>query len=128
MRSELWGESNIGQPNCDAVSQLGSDRFVGESPTFIKTINLLPQITQSEAIILIIGESGTGKELYARALHRLSKRAAKPFVPVNCGAIPDNLFENELFCHAMGAYTEATRSERGVMAEAEGGTMFLAEV
>src|SRR5713101_7428887 len=89
--------SNIFQLKNDLLPDVCLDHFVGKSPNFMRSIQLLPQIAQAEAVILIIGESGTGKELYARALHWLSKRAANPFIPVNCGTIPDNLFENELF-------------------------------
>jgi DNA-binding NtrC family response regulator len=78
--------------------------------------------------VLISGESGTGKELAARAIHYQSCRAGKPFIPVNCGALPENLFENELFGHIKGAFTDAGMPQNGVVKEAEGGTLFLDEI
>jgi DNA-binding NtrC family response regulator len=78
--------------------------------------------------VLIAGETGTGKELVARAIHYQSPRQGKPFIPVNCGALPDHLFENELFGHTKGAYTDASSPEKGLVAEAEAGTLFLDEV
>jgi DNA-binding NtrC family response regulator len=77
---------------------------------------------------LIAGETGTGKELVARAIHSCSDRQAKPFIPVNCGTLPDHLFENELFGHTKGAFTDASSTEKGLVAEAEGGTLFLDEI
>jgi transcriptional regulator with PAS, ATPase and Fis domain len=78
--------------------------------------------------VLISGETGTGKELTARAIHYLSCRAGKPFIPINCGAVPENLFENELFGHAKGAFTGASLQQNGLAKEAEGGTLFLDEI
>jgi two-component system response regulator GlrR len=78
--------------------------------------------------MLITGETGTGKEIVARALHYLSPRCDRPFVPVNCGALPDNLFENELFGHARGAFTDAHLAQKGLIAQGQGGTVLLDEI
>ncbi|WP_428562003.1 MAG: sigma-54 interaction domain-containing protein [Solidesulfovibrio sp. DCME] len=91
-------------------------------------LDLLPPIAQSGATVLLLGESGTGKELFARALHNLSPRAAGPFVAVNCGAIPAELLESELFGHVRGAFTDAKADRKGRFALASGGTLFLDEI
>jgi DNA-binding NtrC family response regulator len=101
---------------------------IGSSKALQEAATLAPLVAQSDANCLLLGETGTGKELFARAIHYLSARKHKPFVPVNCGAIPDLLFENELFGHVKGAYTDASSPEVGVIAFAEGGTLFLDEV
>jgi DNA-binding NtrC family response regulator len=88
----------------------------------------LPAIALSEASVLIEGETGTGKELVARAVHYLSKRAAFPFVALNCGSLPDTLIEAELFGHERGAFTDAQSARQGLVAQAEGGTLFLDEI
>ena len=88
----------------------------------------LPLVARSEAPVLLTGETGTGKELCARALHYLSCRSGKPFLPVNCGAIPEELFERELFGHTKGAFTSAWASQPGLVTEAEGGTLLLDEI
>ena len=102
--------------------------LVGKSEQFLSSIEKIPSVARSDATVLIRGETGTGKEVVARTIHYQSPRHAKPFVPVNCGALPDHLVENELFGHARGAYTGATSSEKGLLAEAEGGSLFLDEV
>ena len=101
---------------------------VGSSEELRAAASLVPMIADSDATCLLMGETGTGKELFARAIHYFSERKHKPFVPLNCGAIPDLLFENELFGHARGAYTDASSQETGVLAFAEGGTLFLDEI
>src|SRR6185436_4961784 len=82
----------------------------------------------SEAPVLVTGETGTGKELIARALHHHSRRTARPFVPVNCGALAESLLESELFGHVRGSFTGALADKKGVFEQAEGGTIFLDEI
>jgi len=106
----------------------GLDHLVGEAPAFAAVKRILPLMARSNNPVLITGETGTGKDLCARALHYLSPRADKPFLPVNCGAIPVELFESELFGHVRGAFTGAWAAQPGFIAEAEGGTLFLDEV
>ena len=91
-------------------------------------VEKIPQIARCDANVLITGETGTGKELYARAIHYCSSRAGRPFMPVNCGAIPGELVENELFGHERGAFTSAVTLQTGLVEEANGGTLFLDEV
>src|SRR5215475_317006 len=102
--------------------------MVGESPCFLRVIEQIPFLAECQATVLISGETGSGKEVMARAVHYQSPRNGKPFIPVNCGALPDHLFENELFGHAKGAYTDASSAQQGLIAEAETGTLFLDEV
>ncbi len=103
-------------------------QFIGRSTSCLAMLARIPRIAGSDAPALLIGETGTGKEMCARAIHYLSRRADRPFIPVNCGALPDHLFENEFFGHARGAYTDASSAEKGLLAEAEGGTLFLDEI
>lgn len=102
--------------------------LVGQSPAFSRVIEKAGSLARSAAAVLICGETGSGKELIARAIHYRGPRHSKPFIPVNCGALPDHLFENELFGHNKGAFTDASAAEQGLVAEAEGGTLFLDEV
>ncbi|HEY0840730.1 MAG TPA: sigma-54 dependent transcriptional regulator, partial [Vulgatibacter sp.] len=106
----------------------GLDALVGDSPPMRELAAQVRKIAVVKTTVLITGESGTGKELVARSLHVLSPRKEKPFVAVNCGAIPESLVESELFGHVKGAFTGAIRSAKGLFAEADGGTLFLDEV
>jgi PAS domain S-box-containing protein len=115
LRKELHARCRIGD-------------MISYSPTMHKIFTLLPQVAESDCTVLIQGETGTGKELLARALHELSPRREKPFVAINCGALPDTLLESELFGYKAGAFTHATRDKPGLFATAEGGTLLLDEI
>jgi sigma-54 specific flagellar transcriptional regulator A len=106
----------------------GVEPFVGISLQVQRVRTLITQVAPSSANVLILGESGTGKELVARSIHRQSERASRPFVPVNCGAIPADLLESELFGHEKGAFTGAITTRAGRFELAEGGTLFLDEI
>lgn len=110
------------------VESLALQKVIGQSPAFTFVKRQLVRLAACDVTILITGETGTGKEMCAQAIHQLSPRAQAPFIPVNCSAIPTELFENELFGHEPGAYTDARQKKRGLIAEAEGGTLFLDEV
>jgi len=112
----------------NSASKPDMDVLVGRSEPFLQAVRKVGLLAQSKAPVVISGETGCGKELLARAIHYQSPRNSRPFIPVNCGALPDDLFENELFGHIKGAYTNATSAEKGLVAEAEGGTLFLDEV
>ncbi|MDR1309488.1 MAG: sigma-54 dependent transcriptional regulator, partial [Deltaproteobacteria bacterium] len=102
--------------------------FLGQSPAITKVFDTIAKVAETKATVLITGESGTGKELAARSIHQNGPRAERPFVAVNCGAIPQNLMESEFFGHVRGAFTGADRAKTGLVAEADGGTLFLDEV
>src|SRR6266481_829010 len=108
--------------------EIGLKQIIGESPAFLERVRCVPRFARCDATVLISGESGTGKELFARAIHYLSPRADWPFVPVNCGALPENLMESEIFGHKRGAFTGAASDQAGLIREAEGGTLFLDEI
>jgi DNA-binding NtrC family response regulator len=102
--------------------------LLGSSPQFAHVLAQIRRIAKFDVTVLIGGETGTGKELGARAVHYLSARANRPFIPVNCGALAESLVESELFGHERGAFTDARQSAPGLISEADGGTLFLDEV
>ena len=104
------------------------DNIISKSSAMRSVFEMIESVSQSEANVLITGESGTGKELIARSIHAHSKRKTKPFVPVNCGAFPENLFEAELFGYEKGAFTDASHRKIGLLEFADSGTFFLDEV
>jgi len=111
-----------------ATEACGLAQLLGEDPKLVNLKRKIPIVARFDSTVLLTGETGTGKERFARALHYSSPRAAKPFLPVNCGAIPTDLFESELYGHRRGAFTGAVAAEPGLIAEAAGGTLFLDEV
>ena len=106
----------------------GAAGIVGESPAVHSLLRLVSRVAPQDTSVLIMGESGTGKELVAQALHRLSPRAEKPFIAINCAALSDTLLESELFGHEKGAFTGAIAQKKGKLEMAEGGTVFLDEI
>ncbi|MBW1768908.1 MAG: sigma-54-dependent Fis family transcriptional regulator, partial [Deltaproteobacteria bacterium] len=104
------------------------ENFIGDSLPMNKVFRIIEKVSDTESTVLILGESGTGKELVARAIHYHSSRGGKPLIPVNCGAIPEELLESELFGHEKGAFTNAIRTRIGRFELASGGTIFLDEV
>ena len=102
--------------------------LIGTSKCFLQATGMIPILSASKSTVLICGETGTGKELFARAIHYSGERRSKPFVPVNCAALPDHLIENELFGHSKGAFTGALIEKPGLLHEADGGTLFLDEI
>lgn len=110
------------------ISEQPLVQFIGESKIVKDLRQKICCLAAYDVNVLVTGESGTGKELVARGIHRMSSRAWHPFVPVNCGAIPETLFENEFFGHEKGAFTDAGLKQNGLVTEAEKGTLFLDEV
>lgn len=123
----------VARPDLEAAKraltgELGLAQVVGSAPAFIEVLANLSRMGPSDAPVLISGETGTGKEVCARAIHLLSRRRHGPFIPVDCGAIPEHLAESELFGHARGAFTDAHRDHKGLVSLADGGTLFLDEI
>jgi two-component system NtrC family response regulator len=112
----------------DFVKNTFRPNLIGKSPKFKTVMNLIEKVAETDAPVLLYGESGTGKELFAKQIHYQSNRATKPFVAVNCAAIPENLFESELFGHKKGSFTGADRDKTGKIKNADKGTLFLDEI
>src|SRR6266498_4276685 len=104
------------------------DEIIGDSPPMQHLYQQLARVASSEAAVLITGESGTGKELVAHALHKHSRCASGPFVPINCPALPPTLLESELFGHVRGAFTDARTERKGLFLQADSGTLLLDEI
>jgi DNA-binding NtrC family response regulator len=118
----------------ESVRRIGGDgdflkkHLIGAAPRFVDALTLIRKSAHCDAAVLLHGETGTGKELAARAIHYLGARSQGPFVPVNCGAIPEPLLESEFFGHVRGAFTDARETRQGVVSQARGGSLFLDEL
>lgn len=121
-------EQQVSRVKEDVTKALNLEILVGQDPAFLALKRKLALVAHVDSPVLLTGETGTGKELCARALHYLSARTAKPFLPVNCGAVPVDLFESELFGRRKGAFTGAAVTQPGLIGHAEGGTLFLDEI
>lgn len=110
------------------AGEMGLKQFVGQDPAFLKLLTQVTMFSASDAPVLLTGETGTGKELCARIVHLLSRRHNGPFIPVDCGAVPDHLFENEFFGHSRGAFTDARADQKGLVTLAQDGTLFMDEI
>lgn len=128
LEPSLQHPTAIAVPATEAGAQLAPLNMIGASAPFHEMLRRIGKIARSDAPVLIEGETGAGKELAARAIHYLGARRGKPFVPINCGAIPDSLIEAELFGHERGAFTDAKQARAGVIAQAQAGTLFLDEI
>jgi DNA-binding NtrC family response regulator len=127
-RALLMKESKEGRKPTTAAPDLGQSLMIGSSPAMMEVYRTIASLQNSRTTVLIIGESGTGKELVAQNIHMSSDRKERPFVAINCGALPEGLLESELFGHVKGAFTGAVSDKKGFFEEATGGTIFLDEI
>src|SRR5262245_18342182 len=121
-------EDELRRAHGELTRRLAYGSMIGDSPAMQQLRATIDKVAQSDATVLITGESGTGKELVARALHFAGRRASRPFMPVNCGALVGTLLDSELFGHVRGAFTGANTAKRGLFLGADGGTLFLDEI
>jgi len=119
---------NLTEIQTALAAEIGLEQLVGRDPAFLRVVEQIALFGRNDAPVLFTGETGTGKELCARVTHFLSKRQQGPFIPVDCGALPDHLFENEVFGHVRGAFTDARTDQKGLAALAQHGTLFLDEI
>lgn len=124
----LDGQAIERRPHNVLQQQMALKNLVGAHALFQRAVEKVPLFAASSAPVLITGETGTGKELFAHAIHSLSQRRGGPFIPVDCGSLPEQLTENELFGHCRGAFTDAHSEQKGLVGMANGGTLFLDEV
>jgi two-component system response regulator HydG len=127
-RASLVAENRALRARLAELAPGGAGALLGDAPAFREVLEILRQAAPTQATVLLLGESGTGKELAARLVHDLSPRAAGPFVPIHCAAIPETLLESELFGHEKGAFTGAVARKDGRFERAQGGTLFLDEI
>jgi DNA-binding NtrC family response regulator len=131
MVSEAIARRKLAQsadPTPDRPASPPGAQIVGTTPEMLAVYKTVAHVAPTTATVLIVGESGTGKELVARAIHAKSPRTSKPFVAINCGALPESILESELFGHERGSFTGASSTKRGLFEEAKGGTLFLDEI
>ena len=128
LRNIVRAALRVGQAPAAQASQVGNQKLLGVSAAIDRVRALIEKLARGQAPVYIHGESGTGKELVARLIHELGPRTDKPFVPVNCGAIPEQLMESEFFGHKKGSFTGAVQDKDGLFKAADGGTLFLDEV
>jgi DNA-binding NtrC family response regulator len=121
-------KSEVTRLRAEVEQKFTPGSIVATSDSMKRVLEMVARVAPTDAAVLIQGESGTGKELIARAIHQNSKRKDQPFIPINCGALPENLLESELFGHVKGAFTGAVQNKKGLFEEADGGTLFLDEV
>jgi DNA-binding NtrC family response regulator len=122
------GSDDAGDIPASLAAEIGLRQMVGRDPAFLKVLERIAQFGVTDAPVLLTGETGTGKELCARVMHLLSPRRQGPFLPLDCGALPDHLFENEVFGHTRGAFTDARSDQKGLVALAQRGTLFIDEI
>ena len=126
MSEQFMEQSSLPKENLEPEQRFPG--FIGKSSEMLQIFSLIERVSRSDSTVIVYGESGTGKEMVAKAIHQSSSRKDKPFIAINCGAIPENLLESELFGHVKGAFTGATNPKAGKFELANGGTIFLDEI